>query len=97
VAHILQGGTPRTAEFPTLADVADGECIRIREMVFERTRTICGGVGIRNGDTLACVGRTPHGITLQGQDGDKMAVDSFHARFIWVERVFVPERRRNIN
>lgn len=65
-----------------LADITDGECIEVVEIVFDSLCRLCPPIGLHPGDVFSCEGRNSRDIALRREDGAFMHIDPFHASFV---------------
>jgi hypothetical protein len=70
----------------TLAQLLPGESARVNAFSFGTVRTLCGDLGIREGDALHCRAGTAGMLILDTQDGSIVTLARDWARFITVQR-----------
>jgi hypothetical protein len=73
----------------SLADVSDGEQVRVVAGLFDVVRDLCPAAGFSAGDTLRCEGHTVRHVRLRRTDGREVSIDRFYASFIEVQPVSV--------
>jgi hypothetical protein len=66
----------------TLATLAPGETAVIESFLFGAIRTLCGDLGIREGQTVRCRAGTGGVLILDTQDGHTVSLARDWARFI---------------
>lgn len=66
----------------TLASLSPGDSGIIQSFVFGSLRTLCGDLGIRQGETVRCRAGTGGVLILDTQDGHIVSVARDWARFI---------------
>jgi hypothetical protein len=84
-AHPVNGGTMHAAALPparTLASLAPGDTGTIESFLFGAVRTLCGDLGIRQGQTVRCRAGTAGVLILDTQDGHTVSIARDWARFI---------------
>lgn len=66
----------------TLAMLRPGESATIASILFGALKTLCGDLGIREGDTIRCRAGTAGVLILDTQDGHTVSLARDWARFI---------------
>jgi hypothetical protein len=82
VAH----DTWRGARGMTLALVAPGDSVRIREILFAQLSSDCARIGVRVGDVLTCRSASAVQLDLSGRDGRRVLLNHDWARWIVIDR-----------
>jgi hypothetical protein len=66
----------------TLATLSPGQSATVHSIVFGALRTLCGDIGIREGERVRCRAGTAGVLVLDTEDGQVVTVDREWARFI---------------
>ena len=66
----------------TLAMLRPGETATVGSILFGALRTLCGDLGIREGETIRCRAGTAGVLILDTQDGHTVSLARDWARFI---------------
>jgi hypothetical protein len=69
----------------TLATLKPGQSALIDTIVFGALRTLCGDLGIREGETVSCRAGTAGVLIIDTQDGRTVSLARDWARFIRLE------------
>ncbi len=70
----------------SLADVAAGDDVIVKCVLFDQFRLLCGVAGVHAGDCLRCIGGTPLQLSFRTHAGTPIVIDRFYAAFVEVER-----------
>jgi hypothetical protein len=68
----------------TLAQVPPGDCVRVDTIVFGALRSLCGDIGLREGDDVLCWAETQGTLILQTAEGRIVCLARDWARHIRV-------------
>jgi hypothetical protein len=69
-------------EARTLASLAPGETALVDRIVFGALRSVCGDLGLREGESVHCRAGTSGVLVLDTQDGRAISLASDWARYI---------------
>jgi hypothetical protein len=71
----------------SLADLVPGDCVQVRDIVFERVRLLCGPLATAAGETLLCDAVDSHTLRVRLSAGRTFEIDRFYACFVAVDRL----------
>jgi hypothetical protein len=78
----------------SLVEVAPGETVRVRQVIFDSLRAYCGELGLREGERVTRLEDSPSNVLLRGAGGRVVRCPSEYARFVEVARDRGKERSR---
>jgi hypothetical protein len=74
----------------SLVDVAPGEAVTVRQILFDNLRAYCAGLGLHEGDRVTLLEGGPSNVLLPAAGGTVVRCSAEFARFVEV----VPDQDR---